>query len=865
MDSESKSSSSSNGNASFRADGLLPPTVDFESLRRYTSAKLSIANQLRSLLDLLKKRGDEARVRSCEQLMAKLAGDRFSIAVLGQFKRGKSSLLNAIIGRDLLPIGVLPLTSVITIVKFGARERLVIQRKGLQSPEHQPIAALPDYVTQRHNPENHKGIQTVAIELPLPFLRRGLQFVDTPGVGSAIKANTETTYAFLPNCDAVLFVTGADSPLSEAELELLSAIRRYAGKIFFVLNKIDLLSDGSETIHVVEFIKSLLSQELGVSKINLIPVSAQQGLEASLSQSASQFARSGVLYLEETLAQFLANEREAVFLKAVIDGARRLLDRELSETELRDQANQVAAAERDSRVDSIKVGCKRLKTERLEVLERIREELAKYVFGPTAQEMARCLSTESDAAIRWLDLFLRKGGAHLAASVTRRYSKRIARRFWTRISRWIGQNEDCLLRGIDAVSRDGLQRLRSNLRDLAVLPSKAFALPVTEPSSADEESDALQVRPEFDIAFAEGWSPTIPGSLRFWPTFAVRPWLRNLLRIQLLTFVSKQQGAALNAIWKRVDETLGALSGRVSEHAADLEERSMVILSDRADRLEEEFRGRKAPVYRDQLMVIYKNLSVFREQVQASLKTRPDVAFVATQPIPVPSLKASFTPAVRTGVGHAYITRGCPVCDHLVSLSKEFFAKFQYALYNDEREQESLAESGGFCQFHIWQLEAISSPVDFSVGCAKLVKRISGLLEQTTTSPERAKETLKQLLLEPKRCQVCTLLREAEQERIKTLSTSLLEAETKKLYTRSQGVCLRHLEMLVEESSNEETTIFLLQTASTVFRLISEDMESFALKREAIRRYLASEDEEDAYLRAVIHLAGAKHNCVPWT
>jgi hypothetical protein len=109
------------------------------------------------------------------------------------------------------------------------------------------------------------------------------------------------------------------------------------------------------------------------------------------------------------------------------------------------------------------------------------------------------------------------------------------------------------------------------------------------------------------------------------------------------------------------------------------------------------------------------------------------------------------------------------------------------------------------------------------------------------------------------------LLCEAEQERIKTLSTSLLEAETKKLYTRSQGVCLRHLEMLVEANSNEETTTFLLRTASTVLRLISEDMESFALKREAIRRYLASEDEEDAYLRAVIHLAGAKHNCVPWT
>jgi hypothetical protein len=69
--------------------------------------------------------------------------------------------------------------------------------------------------------------------------------------------------------------------------------------------------------------------------------------------------------------------------------------------------------------------------------------------------------------------------------------------------------------------------------------------------------------------------------------------------------------------------------------------------------------------------------------------------------------------------------------------------------------------------------------------------------------------------------------------------------------------------MLVKASS--DTIRFLVRTASTVLQLVSEDMESFALKREATRRHLVSEDEEDAYLRAVIHLAGPKYNCVSWT
>jgi small GTP-binding protein len=856
---------SSNGDATFRAEGLLPPSVDFESLRRYTSAKLSIANQLRALLDLVKKRGDETRVQSCEQLMAKLAEDRFTLAILGQFKRGKSSLLNAIIGRDLLPTGILPLTSVITIVKFGARERLVIHRKGLQFPEHQPIAALPNYVTQEHNPQNHRGIENVAIELPLPFLRRGLQFVDTPGVGSAIKVNTETTYSFLPNCDAVLFVTSADSPLSEPEVELLGAIRRYAKKIFFVLNKIDLLTDDTEATRVADFIKSILTRELGISEISLIPVSAQKGLEASLNQSASQFARSGLLYLEETLARFLAIERATLFLNAVIDGARRLLSRELTETELRDQANQVAKTERDRRLDKMKAEGKRLTAERLEVLDGMRAELAKHFSGPIANELARYLSAESDAAIRWLNVFLRKGGARPAVSVTQRYSKRIARRCWMRLSGWIGQNEQRLLNGINAVARDGLERLRSNLNDLAVLPVGGSGLPIAEPASIEEEFGTLLLSPRFDITFVEGWNPIIPRSFRFWPTFTVRPWLRNHLRSRLIAFISNQQAAALKVVWKRVDESLGALSGRVTAYAANLEERATAILSGSPDRMEGEFRGKKVPPYRDQLLVIFKNFSVLREQVQAPQKTGSEVSLAVTQPIPVPSFSASFTPPLRPGIASGYTTRGCPVCDHLVSLSKEFFAKFQYALYNDERERDSFAESGGFCQFHLWQLEAISSPVGFSVGCAQLVRRISRLLEQTAASSEHVKQSLRQLLLEPRSCRVCALLREAEQAQIRTLSASLMKAETRWLYARSQGVCLRHLEMLVEASSDKETTTFLLETASTVLQLISEDMEGFALKREAIRRHLASEDEEDAYLRAVIHLAGGKHNCMPWT
>jgi hypothetical protein len=418
---------------------------------------------------------------------------------------------------------------------------------------------------------------------------------------------------------------------------------------------------------------------------------------------------------------------------------------------------------------------------------------------------------------------------------------------------------------IDAITAEGLHRLRRNLSDLAVLPRKAFGLAIPEPASVHEEDGASSLQPQFEIDLADSWNPRVPGWLQFLPTFMTRRWLRNRLQSELVTFISKQQVGALNVLWSQLENTLCQHSGRVAELASNLESRALMVLSGRPYHRKEEFRDENMPSYRDQLVAIYNNFSLIRQQLQSSLIDSPGPCFGATRPIPMPSFDAKLDLADRSAVRSDFTTRGCPVCERLVKLSKEFFVKFQYALYNDERKQESFAESRGFCPFHTWQLEAVSYPVGFSVGCARLVRRIADSLLQMGSSPESAGENLAQLSPDPMGCPVCSLLREAEQGQIRMLSASLQEPATKELYARSQGVCLRHLGMLVNASPDNETIRFLLHRASTVLQLISEDMEAFALKREANRRHLVSEDEEDAYLRAVIHLAGAKYNCAPWT
>jgi len=300
------------------------PAPDISLLKAYTQAKQSIARSIRAIQGHLAKDKQQDVASQYQELMVKLAEDRFTLAVLGQFKRGKSSLMNAIIGRELLPVGVLPLTSAITVLRYGPAERLVVIREEALFPEELPTGRLAEFVTERGNPGNVKRVKAARVEVPLAFLRHGLEFVDTPGVGSSIEANTATTYHFLPQCDAAIFVTSVDSPLSKTELEFLANIRQHVRKVFLVVNKTDLLSP-AEREDVLEYVRNSLAHLPQDQRVSLFPLSACHGLQAKQTSSAEGYDRSGLRGLEEALAAFLATEKAATFLDSVLDKAIRLL------------------------------------------------------------------------------------------------------------------------------------------------------------------------------------------------------------------------------------------------------------------------------------------------------------------------------------------------------------------------------------------------------------------------------------------------------------------------------------------------------------------------------------------------------------
>lgn len=183
------------------------------------------------------------------------------VAVLGQFKAGKSSFLNGIMGRDVLPVNVLPATAVITRIGHGPAERALVRHVAGRIEEI-PLADLPEFVTEQRNPGNAKDVSIVDVELPALSDFRGTRFVDTPGLGSVFAHNTKVSMDWLPRVGGVLVAVSVNHPLSEQDLNLLVQVFRHTPETAILLTKADLVtSDQLES--VVEFTKRQVVQHRG--------------------------------------------------------------------------------------------------------------------------------------------------------------------------------------------------------------------------------------------------------------------------------------------------------------------------------------------------------------------------------------------------------------------------------------------------------------------------------------------------------------------------------------------------------------------------------------------------------------------------
>jgi ribosome biogenesis GTPase A len=312
-------------------------------MANYHELRMALENQLSRVVQI-----PELQPASFQRLLEKLRQNRFNLVILGAFKRGKSSLINALLGKQLLPTGIVPLTSVVTILGYGDKLHIQVHFNQGESRQISPDE-LPDYITEKGNPRNHKGVREVEIAYPSDYLSDGVRIIDTPGVGSVYSHNSEVAYNYLPQVDAAVFVVTVDPPLSAAEQEFLKDIREYVHKLFFVLNKIDYV-DAPERQEALEFTAKVLQTNLKTEKISIFPMSAKLAMRGKSNGHPELLEASLLPEFEDHLRQFLYKEKGRVLLISCINGALKALTDSTLALKVERQASALSVKELEERV-----------------------------------------------------------------------------------------------------------------------------------------------------------------------------------------------------------------------------------------------------------------------------------------------------------------------------------------------------------------------------------------------------------------------------------------------------------------------------------------------------------------------------------
>ena len=312
---------------------------------------------------------DEHRV---VELSERLDQGRFHLAVLGQFKRGKSTLLNALLGVPLLPTSVVPLTAIPTFLRAGRRWQAKVTHTDGHAGEQiasdhldEITALLEKYVTEEANPNNRLGVNHVEVASPAEILQRGAVLIDTPGIGSTFRHNTEATLNFLPQCDAALFLVSADPPITEVEVDFLKLVRSKVVRLFFLLNKVDYLSE-DERNKAVGFLRQVLKSGVGIAdEMPIFCVSAKNGLKAKQSRDAVLWAQSGLADVEKHLIDFLASEKAATLRRALIERIKSIVADVLMRVRLAARSLQMPLDELQDRMERFERGIADAKRQRV--------------------------------------------------------------------------------------------------------------------------------------------------------------------------------------------------------------------------------------------------------------------------------------------------------------------------------------------------------------------------------------------------------------------------------------------------------------------------------------------------------------------
>ncbi len=453
--------------------------------------------------------GDEAVLRSLlaqaggipgvyaprvEALVDKLRQRILDIVLAGEFKRGKSSVVNALLGASVLPAGVVPLTSVVTSLRYGEAPAVEVHydNGGIAQAG---LDDLPGLVTEKGNPANAKQIREVSVSYPARWLQAGIQLIDTPGIGSVHQHNTELTLRFLPQADAVIFVASVEQPMSRNELDFLGDIRQHAGKVFILLNKIDQLSD-AEVTESLAFCTAAVRDALGIG-VPVFAVSARAALQGLTSHDAQRVECSRFEIFETALRRFLVEDRDAVLLASIRRQLLHLLNESRLSMEVELRALSTPLELLDSHLRSFavkKAEVQQVRAELEAILQADARNLMTKVVEPDLETFKRDLGRQLETSLDdWFVHLSPQGSIALRAGLETRTIDELHRRF----ELWLAQEDGAVSTALDATGARLSGRIDDSVADLLRYCAQLFSISFVPADGGRSEQARAQFRYKF--------------------------------------------------------------------------------------------------------------------------------------------------------------------------------------------------------------------------------------------------------------------------------------------------------------------------------------------------------------------------------
>jgi hypothetical protein len=411
---------------------------------------------------------DEAIDRTIETL----AEGQLRVTVLGQFKRGKSTLLNALFGRELLPTGLLPVTSVATEVREGSGELLVVRNDGRS--ELVPLSTLPEFVTEAGNPENIKGVRRVEVRVPFPSWAGNAVFVDSPGIASIHPRATAEAYRLGAGVDAAIFVLSPQPPISEAELAFLRTVRGSATKFFFVMNKIDEVPERERT-ELLEYVQRVLRGVVETDGGPLYCVSARRVLRAGTPPETDPGSAPGWSELLADLGRYLGSGRAASLREIGERRVAQFAERLRGMVDLAQRSLSASDATFESAVRSLGEAIDRTAVER-RAADALLEDDVVGTVAAIDRHLARLRAEGQAPVLASLDEFLASARSWSAARLVRGFDERFRELLVPRVREWRTTLEEEAAGLLSAACGRYARRMESSLREVDRAAGESFDL-----------------------------------------------------------------------------------------------------------------------------------------------------------------------------------------------------------------------------------------------------------------------------------------------------------------------------------------------------------------------------------------------------